>query len=58
MSKKVILTVPEDATERVIIGGRKFIKVDTGLTTEELLLALARYETEGDTAVLTGEDCE
>jgi hypothetical protein len=55
MSKKVILTFPEDATERVIIGGRKFIKIDTGLTTEELLLALARYETEGDTAVIREE---
>lgn len=58
MSKKVVLTFPEDVTERVIIGGRSFIKVDTGLTTEELLLALARYEAAGDTAVLTEEESE
>lgn len=58
MSKKVVLTFPEDATERVVIGGRRFIRIDTSMTTEELLLALARNETEGGTAVLRGEGSE
>ena len=55
----VMLTFPESKVEHVVIDGIPFVKIDTGMPIEDLMLALARCIDKGDAAVIeVGEGSE
>ena len=44
----VDLTFPKEKCKEIVIKGKPFIRIDTGLTIEELMLALMKYSASGD----------
>jgi len=44
----VDLTFPKEKCTEIVIKGKPFIRIDTGLTLNELMLALMKYGASGD----------
>lgn len=41
----LMLTFPKEKTEEITLQGLPFIRVDTGMTIEDLIFALMKYDT-------------